>query len=68
MAIESEDPMNCHERTIAALDLHQPDRVPVFSCAEAQNEIYEILGEEGGAVLLSFVQDGVTGAVFKLAA
>jgi uroporphyrinogen-III decarboxylase len=60
--------MNCHERTIAALNLQQPDRVPIFSCTEAQNQIYEILGQEGAAVPLSFVQEGVTGALVKLAA
>jgi uroporphyrinogen-III decarboxylase len=60
--------MNCHERTIAALNLRQPDRVPIFSCTEAQNQIYEILGQEGAAVPLSFVQEGVTGALVKLAA
>jgi 5-methyltetrahydrofolate--homocysteine methyltransferase len=40
------------QRTIAALNRQQPDRVPVFSCTEEQNQIYEILGEEGSAVLL----------------
>ena len=60
--------MNHHERTVAALNRQQPDRVPVFSCTEAQNQIYEILGQEGGAVPLSFVQEGVTGALFRLAA
>ena len=60
--------MNCHERTTAALNLHQPDRVPIFSCTEAQNQVYEILGQEGAAVPLSFVQEGLTGALFRLAA
>ncbi|MFL7809008.1 MAG: hypothetical protein AB8I80_10285 [Anaerolineae bacterium] len=32
--------MNCHERTEAALNLMQPDRVPVFSCTEVQNQVY----------------------------
>ena len=53
--------MNCHERTVAALNLQQPDRVPIFSCTEAQNQVYEILGEEGEAMPLSFVQEGVVG-------
>ena len=60
--------MNCHERTTAALNLQRPDCVPVFSCTEAQNQVYEILGQEGAAVPLSFVQEGVTGALFRLAA
>ena len=30
--------MNCHERMIAALNRQQPDRVPVFSCTEEQNQ------------------------------
>lgn len=30
--------MSCHERTVAALNLQQPDRVPVFSCTEEQNQ------------------------------
>jgi uroporphyrinogen-III decarboxylase len=60
--------MNCHERTINALSLRQPDRVPVFSCTEEQNQIYEILGKEGSAVPLSLVQQGVTGGLFRLAA
>jgi len=60
--------MNCHERTTAALNLQQPDRVPVFSCTEEQNQIYEILGEQGSAVPLSLIQQGITGAAFKLAA
>jgi uroporphyrinogen-III decarboxylase len=60
--------MNCHERTAAALSLQQPDRVPVFSCTEAQNQVYEILGEEGGAMPLSFVQEGVVGLLLKRAA
>jgi len=59
--------MNCHERTIAALNLQQPDRVPTFSCTEEQNQIYEILGEEGSAVPLSLIQEGGTGALIKLA-
>jgi hypothetical protein len=60
--------MDSHQRTIAALNLQQPDRVPVFSCTEAQNQIYEILGQEGAALPLSLVQEGVTGALIKLAA
>jgi uroporphyrinogen-III decarboxylase len=60
-----EKPMNCHQRTIAALDLQQPDRVPAFSCTEAQNQVYEILGEEGSAVPLSFVQSGLVGLLLK---
>ena len=60
--------MNCHERTTAALNLQQPDRVPIFSCTEEQNQIYEILGEQGSAVPLSLIQQGITGAAFKLAA
>lgn len=60
--------MNCHERTTAALDLRQPDRVPLFSCTEAQNQVYEILGEEGGAVPLSYVQEGPVGLLLKRAA
>ncbi|OQY22549.1 MAG: hypothetical protein B6I35_05785 [Anaerolineaceae bacterium 4572_32.2] len=60
--------MNCHERTTAALNLQQPDRVPIFSCTEEQNQIYEILGEQDSAVPLNLIQEGVTGALFKLAA
>ncbi|HSR31592.1 MAG TPA: uroporphyrinogen decarboxylase family protein [Anaerolineae bacterium] len=60
--------MNCHERTTAALSLQQPDRVPVFSCTEVQNQVYEILGEEGGMVPLSFVQEGLVGLLLKRAA
>jgi len=52
---------------IAALNLGQPDRVPVFSCTEEQNQIYEILGGESGAVPLSLIQEGFTGALVKLA-
>jgi len=63
-----EGSINCHERTTAALNLQQPDRVPVFSCTEEQNQIYEILGEEGSAVPLSLIQQGISGALFKLAA
>lgn len=59
--------MNCHERTTAALSLQQPDRVPVFSCTEVQNQVYEILGEEGGMVPLSFVQEGLVGLLLKRA-
>jgi len=58
---KGEEPMNCHERTIAALNRQQPDRVPVFSCTEEQNQIYEILGEESGAVPLSLIQEGFIG-------
>jgi uroporphyrinogen-III decarboxylase len=60
--------MNPHERTIAALNLQQPDRVPIFSCTEAQNQVYEILGEESSAVPLTFVQEGVVGLLLKRAA
>ena len=60
--------MNCHERTAAALNRQQPDRVPLFSCTEAQNQVYEILGEEGDAVPLSLIQEGIIGALVKLAA
>jgi len=60
--------VNCHERTVAALNLGQPDRVPVFSCTMEQNQIYEILGEKEGAVPLSLIQEGITGALIKLAA
>ncbi len=55
--------MNCHERTVAALNRQQPDQVPVFSCTEEQNQVYEILGEEGSAVPFSLFQEGITGAV-----
>ncbi len=60
--------MNCHERTAAALSLQQPDRVPVFSCTEVQNQVYEILGEQSDAVPLSFLQDGFVGLLLKRAA
>jgi len=60
--------MNCHERTIAALNREKPDRVPVFSCTEEQNQIYEILGQKGNAVPLSLIQAGITGRLVKLAA
>jgi uroporphyrinogen-III decarboxylase len=60
--------MNCHERTIAALSLQRPDRTPVFSCTEEQNQIYEILGETGQAMPLSLLQQGVTGVLVKWAA
>ena len=59
--------MNCHERMIAALNRQQPDRVPVFSCTEEQNQIYEILGGESGAVPLSLIQEGFIGTLVKLA-
>jgi uroporphyrinogen-III decarboxylase len=59
--------MNCHERTAAALSLQRPDRVPVFSCTEAQNQVYEILGEQDKALPLSFVQDGVVGLLLRRA-
>ena len=59
--------MDCHERTSAALNLRQPDRAPIFSCTEEQNQIYEILGEQG-AVPLSLIQEGLTGWLFKQAA
>jgi uroporphyrinogen-III decarboxylase len=59
--------MNCHERTTVALNLGVPDRVPVFSCTEEQNQIYEILGEKDGALPLKLITGGVTGALFKLA-
>ncbi len=60
--------MNCHERITAALSLQQPDRVPLFSCTEAQNQVYEILGEENAAVPLTFVQEGLVGLLLKRAA
>jgi hypothetical protein len=60
--------VNCHERTVAALNLGQPDRVPVFSCTMEQNQVYQILGEKEGAVPLSLIQEGITGALIKLAA
>ncbi|MBN1689923.1 MAG: hypothetical protein JW901_02740 [Dehalococcoidia bacterium] len=60
--------MNCHERTATALNLGVPDRVPIFSCTEEQNQIYEILGNKDGALPLSMIREGVTGALFKLAA
>jgi len=60
--------MNCHERTTAALNLQQPDRVPLFSCNEEQNQIYEILGEKDKALPLSLLQKGLTGVLFKAAA
>jgi uroporphyrinogen-III decarboxylase len=60
--------MNCHERSLAALSLLEPDRVPLFSCTEAQNQVYEILGEEGAAVPLTFAQEGVVGFLLKRAA
>jgi len=59
--------MNSHERTTIALNLGVPDRVPVFSCTEEQNQIYEILGEKDGALPLKLITGGVTGALFKLA-
>jgi uroporphyrinogen decarboxylase len=59
--------MNSHERTTIALNLGVPDRVPIFSCTEEQNQIYEILGEKDGAIPLSLIRDGLTGALFKLA-
>jgi len=60
--------MNALERTTAALNLEQPDRVPLFSCTEVQNQIYEILGEQGEAVPLTFLQEGLIGALLKRAA
>jgi uroporphyrinogen decarboxylase len=60
--------MNSHERTTIALNLGVPDRVPVFSCTEEQNQIYEILGEKDGAIPLSLIQGGWTGKLFKLTA
>ncbi|MFA5399514.1 MAG: uroporphyrinogen decarboxylase family protein [Dehalococcoidia bacterium] len=60
--------MNSHERTATALNLGVPDRVPIFSCTEEQNQIYEILGNKDGALPLSMIREGVTGALFKLAA
>jgi hypothetical protein len=42
--------------------------VPLFSCTEVQNQVYEILGEQGGAVPLTFLQDGLIGALLKRAA
>ena len=59
--------MNSHERTTIALNLGAPDRVPVFSCTEEQNQIYEILGNKDGALPLKLIREGVTGALFKLA-
>jgi uroporphyrinogen decarboxylase len=59
--------MNSHERTTIALNLGVPDRVPIFSCTEEQNQIYEILGNKDGALPLSMIREGVTGALFKLA-
>jgi len=60
--------MNSHERTTIALNLGVPDRVPVFSCTEEQNQIYEILGEKDQALPLSLIQEGWTGTLFKLTA
>ena len=60
--------MDCHARTLAALNRQQPDRVPVFSCTEAQNQVYEILAEKNGAVRLTFVQEGLIGFLLKRAA
>jgi uroporphyrinogen decarboxylase len=60
--------LDCHERTVAALELREPDRVPIFSCTEAQNQVYEILGEEGGMVPLTFIQEGVVGLLLRRAA
>lgn len=60
--------MNSHDRTVTALNLQQPDRVPIFSCTEAQNQVYEILGEENGMVPLSFVQEGIVGLLLRRAA
>ncbi|MCX5994319.1 MAG: hypothetical protein NT177_08945, partial [Chloroflexi bacterium] len=59
--------MNSHERTTIALNLGVPDRVPIFSCTEEQNQIYEILGQKDGALPLKLITGGVTGALFKLA-
>jgi hypothetical protein len=44
-----------------------PDRVPVFSCTEAQNQVYEILGQQGSEVPLSSVPDGLVGFLLKRA-
>lgn len=60
--------MNSHERTAIALNLGAPDRVPVFSCTEEQNQIYEVLGNKDGALPLKLIREGVTGALFKLTA
>jgi uroporphyrinogen decarboxylase len=60
--------MNCQERTAAALNLQTPDRVPLFSCTEVQNQVYEILGEQGNAVPLKRFQSGITGALVGVAA
>jgi uroporphyrinogen decarboxylase len=60
--------MDCHARTLAALNLQQPDRVPVFSCTEAQNQVYEILAEKNRAVPLSVVEEGLVGFLLKRAA
>jgi len=60
--------MNCNERTAIALNLGIPDRVPVYSCTCIQNQIYEILGKKDKAFSLRLIQEGMTGALFKLAA
>lgn len=57
--------MDSHQRTKAALSRQQPDRVPLFSCTEAQNQVYEILGEQKGMTPLSFVQEGAVGWLLK---
>ena len=59
--------MNSHERTATALNLGITGRVPVFSCTGEQNQICEILGNKDGALPLSMIREGVTGALFKLA-
>jgi uroporphyrinogen-III decarboxylase len=58
--------MNAHERTKCALNLQTPDRVPLFSCTEEQNQIYEILGKKDKAVPLSLFQKGITSKLIKL--
>ena len=58
--------MNAHERTQSALNLQTPDRVPLFSCTEEQNQIYEILGGKDKAVPLSLFQQGITSKLINL--
>lgn len=59
--------MNFYDRTTAALNRQEPDRVPIFSCTEEQNQIYEILGEEDQAIPLSIFQKGLTAQMIRLA-
>jgi len=58
--------MNFYQRTTAALNRQVPDRVPVFSCTEEQNQIYEILEQSGKAVPLSLFQQGISGKLVNL--